>query len=127
MEARIYVDSSLVDANASLNSVRELDATTLDQIHRACLEQTEKLEEADCQPSETDDKQEADLRGPGPRTEVNQKYQSSTDPEATLVRQHGVKTRAPYKNHRVVDDAWGIVTATRPQPEESMKVTSSWG
>jgi hypothetical protein len=24
---------------------------------------------------------------------VNQKYQSSTDPEATLVRQHGVKTR----------------------------------
>ena len=51
--------------------------------------------------------------GPGPRTEVNQKYQSSTDPEATLVRQHGVKTRARYKNHRVVGDAWGIVTAIK--------------
>jgi hypothetical protein len=46
--SKIHVGSSLVDANASLNSVRELDAATLDQIQRACLEQTEKLEEADC-------------------------------------------------------------------------------
>jgi hypothetical protein len=29
---KIHADSSLVDANASLNSVRELDAATLDQI-----------------------------------------------------------------------------------------------
>jgi hypothetical protein len=35
-----------VEANASLNSVRELDTATLDQIQRACLEQTEKLDEA---------------------------------------------------------------------------------
>ena len=33
--SKIHVDSSLVDANASLNSVRELDAATLDQIQRA--------------------------------------------------------------------------------------------
>jgi hypothetical protein len=32
---KIHADSSLVDANASLNSVRELDAATLDQIRRA--------------------------------------------------------------------------------------------
>jgi transposase len=37
---KIHVDSSLIDANASLNSVRELDAATLDQIQQACLEQT---------------------------------------------------------------------------------------
>src|SRR6266436_5127633 len=42
---KIHADSSLVDANASLNSVRELDAATLDQIRRACVEQTEKLDE----------------------------------------------------------------------------------
>jgi transposase len=111
--SKIHVDSSLVDANASLNSVRELDAATLDQIHRVCLEQTEKLEEVDCRQSDTDEDQKPDLPGPGPRTEVNQKYQSSTDPEATLVRQHGVKTRPRYKNHRVIDDAWGIVTAIK--------------
>src|SRR4029077_17011275 len=33
--------------------------------------------------------------------------------EATLVRQQGVKTRPRYKNHRVVDDAHGIVTAVK--------------
>src|ERR1700749_3593404 len=63
---KIHVDSSLIDANASLNSVRELDATTLDQIQQACLEQTQKLEEADCPKNETDDDQKPDLPGPGP-------------------------------------------------------------
>jgi transposase len=110
---KIHVDSSLIDANASLNSVRELDAATLDQIQQACLKQTQKLEEADCPKNKTDDDQKPDLPGPGPRTEVNQKYQSSTDPEATLVRQQGVKTRPLYKNHRVVDDAHGIITALK--------------
>ena len=111
--SKIHVDSSLVDANASLNSVRELDAATLDQIQRACLEQTEKLDEACSSKSDTDEDQNPNLPGGGPRTEINQKYQSSTDPEATLVRQHGVKTRPRYKNHRVVDDAYGIVTALK--------------
>jgi hypothetical protein len=111
--SKIHVDSSLIDANASLNSVRELDAATLDQIQQAYLEQTQKLDEADCPNSDSDDNEKPDLRGPGPRTEENEKYQSSTDPEATLVRQHGVKTRPRYKNHRVVDDARGIVTAIK--------------
>jgi len=110
--SKIHVDSSLVDANASLSSVRELDTATLDQIQRACVEQTEKLDEANPK-SDSDDDQKPDLPGPGPRREVNERYQSSTDPEATLVRQHGVKTRPRYKNHRVVDDACGIVTALK--------------
>jgi IS5 family transposase len=111
--SKIHVDSSLIDANASLNSVRELDAATLDQIQQACLKQTQKLDEADCPKSNSDDNEKPDLPGPGPRTEINEKYQSSTDPEATLVRQHGVKTRPRYKNHRVVDDTSGIVTAIK--------------
>jgi transposase len=44
---KIHADSSLVEANASLNSVRELDIATLDQIRQACPEQTEKLDETD--------------------------------------------------------------------------------
>ena len=108
---KIHADSSLVDANASLNSVRELDVATLNQIRRACREQTEKLDEADTKKNEADDDQDPDMPGPGPRTEINQKYQSNTDPEATLVRQHGFKTRPRYKNHRVVDDAHGVITA----------------
>jgi IS5 family transposase len=108
---KIHADSSLVDANASLNSVRELDAATLDQIRRACRQQTEKLDEAETKKKEADDDQDPSIPEPGPRTEINQKYQSNTDPEATLVRQHGFKTRPRYKNHRVVDDAHGVITA----------------
>jgi hypothetical protein len=84
---KIHADSSLVDANASLNSVGELDAATLDQIRRACRQQTEKLDEADSKKDEADDDQDPSIPEPSPRTEINQKYQSNTDPEATLVRQ----------------------------------------
>jgi hypothetical protein len=52
--------------NASLNSVRELDAATLNQIRQACREQTEKLEEADTKKNEADDDQDPDMPGPGP-------------------------------------------------------------
>jgi hypothetical protein len=38
---KIHADSILVDANASLNSVRELNAGTLAQIQRVCREHTE--------------------------------------------------------------------------------------
>jgi transposase len=110
---KIHADSSLVDANASLNSVRELDAGTLAQIQRTCREETEKLDETDAHKDEKNDDQDPDLPPPGPRTEINKKYQSSTDPEATLVRQHGFKTRPRYKNHRAVDDVHGVITAVR--------------
>src|ERR1700730_148438 len=74
---KIHADSSLVDANSSLNSVRELDAATLNQIRQACREQTEKLEEADTKKNEADDDQDPDRPGPGPRTEISQKYKET--------------------------------------------------
>ena len=43
---KIHADSSLVDANASLNSVRELDSATLNEIQRACRQQIDKFDEA---------------------------------------------------------------------------------
>ena len=52
---KIHADSSLVAANASLNSVRELDAVTLDQVQRACREQTEKLDETEANQDEKKD------------------------------------------------------------------------
>jgi hypothetical protein len=77
---KIHADSSLVDANASLNSVRELDAATLDQIRQACREQTEKLNETEANKDKENHIQDLDLPPPGPKTEINQKYQSSIKP-----------------------------------------------
>jgi hypothetical protein len=62
---KIHADSSLVDANASLNSVRELDAATLDQIRQACREQTEKLDETEANKDQQDDDQHTELPPPG--------------------------------------------------------------
>jgi hypothetical protein len=67
---KIHADSSLVDANPSLNSVRELDAATPDQIRQACREQTEKLDETEANKDQENDDQETDLPPPGPKTEI---------------------------------------------------------
>src|SRR6202045_3748671 len=111
--SKIHLDSSLVDANASLNSVRELDVASLAQIRQACLKETEKLDEAGPPKDETDEDQKPNPPGPDSPRAANEKYQSSTDPEATLMRQQGLRARPRYKNHRVVDDARGIVTAIK--------------
>src|SRR5246500_5954695 len=66
---KIHADSSLVDANASLNSVRELDAATLDQIRQACREQTEKLDETEFKKDKENDVKAPDLPPPGPKKE----------------------------------------------------------
>jgi hypothetical protein len=42
---------------------------------------------------------------------TNRQFGSKTDPDATLVRQGGLKSRLRYKSHRVVDDAHEIITA----------------
>src|ERR1700731_2777559 len=111
--SKIHLDSSLVDANASLNSVHELDAASLAQIRHACLEETQKLDEADPPKEETDEDQKPNPPGADSPRGANEKYQSSPDPEARLMRQQGLRARPRYKNHRVVDDARGIVTALK--------------
>src|ERR1700686_2759094 len=63
--SKIHPDSSLVDAHASLNSVRELDATSLAQIRQACLEETQKLDEVEQPKNKTDEDQKPNPPGPG--------------------------------------------------------------
>jgi len=43
--SKVHVDASLVDANASLRSVKPLDAATLSAIERTAREQVQKLDE----------------------------------------------------------------------------------
>ena len=103
-----------MDANASLNSVKALQPEVVAAIDCAAREQVQKLDEQD------DDEQEppADAGGAAaPQSEVgksykaNREFRSTTDPDATLVRHGGLKSRPRYKTHRVVDDAHEIITA----------------
>jgi transposase len=109
---KIHVDASLVEANASLRSVKPLDPDLLKAIEQTAKEQMQKLDEQD-------DDQDPPSEGGGGSAgasvgqyaKTNRQFRSTTDPDATLVRQGGLKSRLRYKTHRVVDDAHEIITA----------------
>jgi len=93
--SKVHVDSSNIRANASKNSIVEI----------ACGEALGRLDEA---APEADAESKPKVRG-----RVNRSKMSTTDPDATLVRQGGAQSEPSYKNHRVVDDKAGVVTAIK--------------
>ncbi len=95
---KIFMDSSLVDADASTNSV--IDTKNLKHRLKKNYKQLEaRLEERD-----------ESSRTPGPHSTINKRYISSTDPDAAIVRRGKPKLR--YQVHRSVDEKNEIITAT---------------
>ncbi len=85
-ERKIHLDASLVDANASLRSVKPLDPELIKAIERTAKEQVQKLDEQE-------DDQDPSAEGGGgsgsvigQHSKTNRQFQSTTDPDATLVR-----------------------------------------
>lgn len=99
---KIFVDSSLVDANASNSSV--LDTQNLKhQLHKNYKKLEARLEERteSTDPSRTSEKK-------------NNRYISTTDPDAALVNRG--KSKLSYQVHRAVDGKHEIITATDAAP-----------
>ncbi len=99
---KIFMDSSLVDANASNNSV--LDTQNLKhQLHKNYKKLEARLEERNesSDPSRTYEKK-------------NSRYISTTDPDAALVNRG--KSKLSYQVHRAVDGKHEIITATDAAP-----------
>jgi transposase len=96
----LFVDSSLIDADASNNSV--IDTESMKRyLHEGYRELEERLEE------------EAEKK----TTPVNSRYISSTDPDASVTRHKGGnKPKLRYKTHRVVDPSHEVITATKITP-----------
>ena len=94
----IHIDSSMIDANASMDSLRpqlqQVGQTLYDQLEQ------EELPEDSSTPSDDD--------------ELGKQI-SPTDPDARLGSKYGQVTLG-YKDHRVVDDHCGIITATITTP-----------
>lgn len=91
---KLYIDASLVVANASRNSVIEV----------VVRREVSKLEE-----QEQEDDQDSGSSGGS----VNRKLRSTTDPDSTVVRHQQGKPTPSYKNHRAVDDKAGVVSAVK--------------
>lgn len=108
----VLIDSTMVQANASLDSV-----TTLRYQPREYWQQLEKTSgpenESDShQTPSSDDKQNERMGQKRPRAQrtCDKKY-STTDPQASLQHRKGKGAQLAYKTHFLADEQSGIVTA----------------
>jgi len=103
--SKIHMDGSLIDANASKDSVVKASSELIDQLREAYGAVEAKLE--------------GNLSDPHFQG-VNRRLLSTTDPDAPCVSRKqsagGGESRPRYKNHRAVDDEHGVITATTTTP-----------
>ncbi|MBE2214388.1 MAG: transposase [Opitutaceae bacterium] len=101
--AKVHLDGSLIDADASRESVLKADAETIARIKAAFAVQERKLDES---------------KPPSARCETNRRLVSTTDPDAPCVAKgaNSGAARPRYKHHRMVDDRCGVITAVATTP-----------
>jgi transposase len=106
---KIFMDSSLIDADASNNSV--VDTHSLKRyLNQGYLELEKRLEADKTAPAA--DSPDASAGTPSKNTGgVNTRYTSTTDPDASIVRHMGDKAKLRYKTHRTVDPLHEVITA----------------
>lgn len=98
---KLHVDSSLIDASASNDSVVRSSPELIAAIKAAYQAQESKLE---------------DSATPSCYESVNDRMMSTTDPDASMVRKNSEPARPRYHHHRAVDDAHGVITAVETTP-----------
>jgi transposase len=132
---KIHMDGSLVDANASNNSVCKGPDVLIERLRQALRGEMVKLEYTESASPTPDMPESTELTGSGsspdpsseallesaaepPREGTKKYYQSknrglvsTTDPDASIVRKGPLGPRARYKHHRAVDDLCGVITA----------------
>lgn len=98
---KLHMDGSLVNANASNPSILRGSPELIAQLREQLQSEMNKLDE----PSHSSERS----KKPG----VNRGLLSTTDPDTAVVRKGVEAPRLRYKTHRAVDDAHGVITATR--------------
>jgi transposase len=96
--AKIFLDSSLIQADASNNSIIKLNSLK-SQLNRHYQELEARLEELP-----------EDNKGKG---QLNRTHLSTTDPDASLVSKGKVRSQLSFKVHRAVDSRSEVITATQ--------------
>src|SRR4030065_1294127 len=106
---KIFVDSSLIQADASNNSV--VDRQSLKRHLSESYKELEKRLEEEVKEDDSRDDNDGSSGG------VNKRYISTTDPDASIMRSGG-KAKLRYQTHRAVDGAYEVITATEVTPGE---------
>jgi transposase len=94
--SKIFMDSSLIQADASNNSILELNSLK-SRLNRHYQELEARLEELP-----------EDGKGNG---KLKRTRLSTTDPDASLVSKGKVRSQLSFKGHRAVDDQTEVITA----------------
>lgn len=117
----LHVDSTIVKASASKDSVVTSGPELVSALRQAYQQQQRKLEVLPVEPQPSQGvgvpasgpvvQEPQAPKVPGPKLPVNSTHISTTDPEAQLARNKSGVTELNYKEHRLVDDAHGVITA----------------
>ena len=96
---KLFVDASLIDADASNNSVIDKE-----RVQKEISKSYHRLE---------DRLDDLEVSKPTP---ANSRFVSTTDPDASVTRHSVGKSELRYKTHRVVDPKHAVITATQVTP-----------
>jgi transposase len=107
---KLHFDGSLVDADASNDSVVKGPPELVAQLRAAYRREELKLDDMD------EGSEEGKSPPPSAYQKKNDRLVSATDPDAAVVSKGGLPPRLRYKNHRAVDDAEGVITAVATTP-----------
>src|SRR3984893_17871476 len=99
---KLHVDSSLIEANASRESVIRGTPELIAALKRAYQATESKLGEG--------------VTTPESYEAVNDRMMSTTDPDAAMVSRGRNDSRPRYHHHRAIDDTKGVVTAVETTP-----------
>jgi transposase len=109
----VFVDSSLIEANASVDSLFDKKEAVAELNRRLDEPATASVSENS---SAADLAEESDLLSDGHDKKKVARYQSSTDPDATGAKHRGDKMRPRYATHRMIDAKSSVITATEIGP-----------
>lgn len=101
---KIHMDGSMIDADASKDSVIKGAPGLIAALKDVFRDESEKFEYKN------------DDEGSSQYERLNKGIMSTTDPDAPIVRKGPGAARPRYKAHRVVDDRHGVITATETTP-----------
>ena len=94
---KLFMDSCLIQANASNNSVVNIESLKR-HLNKGYQQLQARLDEAE---------QESERPGAANHTHI-----STTDPDASVARRGGGKSKLKYQVHRAVDECCEVITAT---------------
>lgn len=96
---KLFVDASLIDADASNNSVVDMYKLEkhLNQSYKRLEDRLEKIKASK-------------------KTPADSRHISTTDPDASVIRHGKGKPKLRYKTHRAVDETHEVITATKVSP-----------